>query len=306
MTSLADVYEGQLGEGASRRRLFAGVGLFLAGAILVGIGIIAATTNVFGVFGLNTWQSWEIAGTLAGLGLPAVFVGVFMILPASDQQRAAAAIGASVAVLGVAFFLYAFPFRWHGDAQNLTLPVVTVYSIGTLVTFWCLFVAIANFKTRNDPGGTVTLEIKREGGVQTVEVTKSDLKKGDLGALGSVGVLGDLPESDSTPTKRRQPKRANVNPSQSTRSTATSDGGTAAEQITSPLDGGAESHGDDAQVIDQRTPEVDRTTADTYCGNCAHFEYVRTERGMQPYCTLHAEGMEDMESCTAWEPNNYR
>jgi hypothetical protein len=304
MTSLADVYEGQLGEEASRRRLVAGVGLFLAGALLVGVGIVAATTNFFGIFGLNTWQSWEVAGTLAGLGLPAVFVGVFMILPASDQQRAAAAIGASVAVLGVAFFLYAFPGRWHGDPQNLTLPVVTVYSLGTLVTFWCLFVAIANFKTRNDPGGTVTLEIKREGGVQTVEVTKSDLKKGDLGPLGSVGVLGNLPENEPNTKTKRQPRRAT--PTQSVGARATSDGGTTTQQITSPLDGGAESHGYDAQVIDQRTPAVERATTDTYCGNCAHFEYVRTERGMQPYCALHAEAMEDMESCTAWEPNNYR
>lgn len=328
MTSLAEVYEGTVGEGASLRRLYAGTILFVGGALMVGLGIIAATTSVPELFGMNTWQAWEVAGVLAGLGLPAVFVGVFVILPASDQQRAAAAIGASVAVLGVAFFLYAFPFKWHGDATNLTLPVVAVYSFGALTTFWCLFIAVANFKTRNDPGGTVTLEIKREGGVERVEVTKSDLAEGELGALGnvgSVGVFGDLADDEPEPTQRRQPQRATQSqPPKSRRSTQSrsqsrsrsqnsspgrgaspaSDGGATTQDITSPLDGGSSDY-DDAEVIDRETPAVAQRT-DTYCGNCAHFEYVRTERGMQPYCKRHAQRMDDMEACQQWEPNNYR
>lgn len=300
MTSLAEVYEGHVGEGASLRRLYAGTALFLGGALLMGLGIVAATTSVPEWFGTNTWQAWEVAGVLAGLGLPAVFVGVFAVLPASNQQRAAAAIGASIAVLGVAFFLHAFPNSWHGDPRNLTLPVVGVYSFGALTTFWCLFTAIANFKTRNDPGGTVTLEIKREGGVERVEVTKSDLKEGDLGALGSVGVFGGLSEDEPEPTRRRQPQRTGAS---ATSTSPASDGGATTRDITSPLDD--QPTYDDAEVIDRETPPVHRR-ADTYCGNCAHFEYVRTDRGMAPYCHRHAEQMDDMEACERWEPNNYR
>jgi hypothetical protein len=305
MTSLAEVYEGHVGEGASLRRLYAGTALFLGGALMVGLGIVAATTNVPGWFGMNTWQAWEVAGVLAGLGLPAVFVGVFVVLPASDQQRAAAAIGASVAVLGVVFFLYAFPTQWHGDATDRTLQVVAVYSFGALTTFWCLFTAIANFKTRNDPGGTVTLEIKREGGVERVEVTKSDLAEGELGALGSVGsvgVFGGLSDDEPEPTRRRQPQRSQ--PSAGASANPASDGGATTRDISSPLDDEPASY-DDAEVIDRDTPPIQQRT-DTYCGNCAHFEYVRTERGMVPYCQRHAEQMDDMEACQQWEPNNYR
>ena len=313
MTSLAEVYEGHVGEGASLRRLYAGTALFVGGALMVGLGIVAATTSVPGQFGMNTWQAWEVAGVLAGLGVPAVFVGVFVVLPASDQQRAAAAIGASVAVLGVAFFLHAFPDQWHGDQTNRTLQVVGVYSFGALTTFWCLFTSIADFKTRNDPGGTVTLEIKREGGVERVEVTKSDLQEGELGALGSVGsvgVFGSLEDDEPEPTQRRQPQPSRSRGSTSRRSTPTrggaspaSDGGATTQDITSPMDE-SESY-DDAEVIDRETPQVHQR-ADTYCGNCEHFEYVRTERGMQPYCQRHAERMDDMEACEQWEPNNYR
>jgi hypothetical protein len=74
--------------------------------------------------------------------------------------------------------------------------------------------------------------------------------------------------------------------------------------ISSPLDDEPASY-DDAEVIDRDTPPIQQRT-DTYCGNCAHFEYVRTERGMVPYCQRHAEQMDDMEACQQWEPNNYR
>jgi hypothetical protein len=40
--------------------------------------------------------------------------------------------------------------------------------------------------------------------------------------------------------------------------------------------------------------------ADRYCGNCEHFEYVRTERGIQPYCGFHDGVMADMDACEDW------
>lgn len=45
-------------------------------------------------------------------------------------------------------------------------------------------------------------------------------------------------------------------------------------------------------------PSVDR-----YCGNCAHFRYVRTDDGLSPYCGYHDEVMDDMEPCLEWSSN---
>jgi hypothetical protein len=41
---------------------------------------------------------------------------------------------------------------------------------------------------------------------------------------------------------------------------------------------------------------------DNYCGSCAHFDYVQTEQGMQPYCGFHDELMDDMDACDDYTP----
>jgi hypothetical protein len=81
-------------------------------------------------------------------------------------------------------------------------------------------------------------------------------------------------------------------------STTASDGGASASDIRSPLDGS----GDDGTEFlpnpgDEPRP---RQIGDTYCGNCQHFDYVRTDAGIQPYCGLHDELMDDMDACEEW------
>ena len=280
MTSLAEAYEENVGEAGSLRRLYLGVGLFVVGALLVVVGIVVSTTGIHTAFGLRWWQGREIGGILAGLGVPSVFVGVFTVLPASQRVRAAATIGAGVAVFGVAMFADAYPKDWAGYGADLTAQVVAVYFVGVLVTFWCLFVAVANFKTRNDPGGTVTLEITREGEVRTVEVERDELDDLSANDFGGVAFLGDTPDGE-TPTQTNQPGGA----------TATSDGGTATDDIRSPLDDSSDG------------PSPQRTT-DTYCGNCRYFEYVRNNDGMQPRCGYYGRTMDDMDACDEWQPNS--
>lgn len=263
MTSLGETYEGHGGVRKRPRRLYLGVGLFLVGSLLVVVGILAATTTTLSAVGLNYYGSNKLAGVTAGLGVPAVFVGVFVVLPAtSDRVRAAAAIGSSITVLGVALFWYAYPHHWLEYGQRLTLPVVAVYFSGLITTFWCLFAAVVNFKTRNDPGGTVTMEVTREGETKIVKVEKSR-------GLGGIGVFGDGPEGTDP----------------------VSDGGASSDDISSPLDDGP------------NQPATPTGPTDAYCGNCAHFDYVRTDSGMTPYCGLHDQRMTDMDACDQWQSN---
>ena len=281
MTSLTEAYEGHVGEVDGLRRLYFGTGLFLAGAVAIVAGIVAATTGLGDVFGLNTWQSWEVAGVLAGLGVPAVFVGVFIVLPASARERAAAAVGSGIAVLGVLLFYHAFPNQWHGDPTNLTLPVVAVYFLGIVTAFWGLFTAIVNFKTRNNPGGTVSLNVEAKGEVRTVEVPAESTS-----GLGGVGVMGDI-VGDAEQV--RHPGDG----------TTVSDGGSSGEAITSPM-------ARDDGVAGPRGPDRVDASPDRYCGNCEHFDYVRTEGGIRPYCGLRGRAMDDMDACEDWRSNNDR
>lgn len=430
MTSLADVYEGPVADHVDRRRLYAGVGLFSLGAVLAvaGIGIAGSEPTTMWL-GLGTAR--EYGAILAGLGVPAVFMGIFIVLPADRNTRAAAVVGSGIAVLGVTLFSYAYPCRWSGAvcpgvAGNLTLPVSAVYALGLLVTFWCLFVSVVNFKSRNDPGGTVELEITRGGETKVIEVPESELD--DTGA-GGVGFFGDKPDGEvATQTNRpnasdgvatstgdgagaSRSKGAGASRSQgaganrangagASRSKGGDRSGTGGSSSanrgsqTNGLDTGTDAAGsgttarsgtDDAssdtgsstgggffgsgtpapdgtgasardtgggggfgsaddhtdESASRTEPDVDavgrrdrrgvteETTAgsarsgvqsdsggseirevepsevatspgDSYCGSCAHFRYVRTDEGMQPYCEFHDELMDDMDACPEW------
>jgi hypothetical protein len=216
-------------------------------------------------------------------------------------------------------FWHAYPCQWSGSncgagLMDLTLPTVGVYFFGLITTFWWLFVGIANFKTRNAPGGTVRMEVTRQGETKIVEVPKP--------GAGSVGLFGSQPDggvetqtgtegtgdgaSWSSAMFSPQPSSSaagsTAGSANSTRrvatSTTASDGGASDSDIRSPLD----RSGDDGTEFlpnpgDEPSP---RQVGDTYCGNCHHFDYVRTDAGIQPYCGLHDELMDDMDACEEW------
>lgn len=324
MTSLSEVYTGEGRSGEHRpdlRRLYAGVSLFLVGALLVLSGILVAATDLLYTTATleGITNSRHVGGVLGGIGVPAVFLGVLTILPSAKRTRLAALVGAAIAVLGVGMFWHAYPCQWSGSncgagLMDLTLPTVGVYFFGVITTFWWLFVGIANFKTRNAPGGTVRMEVTRQGETKVVEVPQP--------GPGSVGLFGSQPDggvetqtgsegtgdgaswssamfsptadssSASTAASRSQPA-----PSRSPTSPA-SDGGATTTDIRSPLDGS----GDDGTEFvpnpgDEPSP---RQVGDRYCGSCQHFDYVRTGQGIQPYCGLHDDLMDDMDACDEW------
>jgi hypothetical protein len=126
-----------------------------------------------------------------------VLLGVFAVLPASRTVRGASLIGASVAAVGVVMFQHVYPYEWVSATPLLALATTTVYVFGVVTIFWCLFVALATFKTRNDPGGSARMEITREGTIQLVEEARS------LGRFGGVGMFGtDLDGEVETQTNR--------------------------------------------------------------------------------------------------------
>jgi hypothetical protein len=269
--------------------------------VLVVAAFAVATTGLAAQFGLTTFGARELAGVLAGLGLPAAFLGSFAVLPASRRARAAAVIGASLSVFGVVLFREAYPYQWVGStgSQDLTLPVVVVYFLGTITLFWCLFGAVANFKTRTDPGGTVRMEVTDEGTTRILEVT------GSVPGLGGIGLFGQNPDGDvETQTNRTGSDDGDVLYARD--ETHTPAGG---QQAAS--DGGAAAQGggtgmDDAEPVPDEVVEAASTRGqpDAYCGNCEHFQYVRVDGEIRPACTLHTEVMNDMEACDDWQANN--
>ena len=342
MTSLSETYGGQGRSEVDPRRLYLGVGLFAGGTLLLVVGILMAAE----VLGGGTYSSGEArwyGGVLGGLGVPLVMLGVMSVLPADRPTRAAAVVGAAVMALGVALFAHAYPYHWVGgprpELTDLTLPTAGVYFLGTATTFWSLFVGVANFKTRNDPGGTVTMEVTHKGETKVIEVERDRLHGGGVGLLGSTpdgdvetqtnrphaddstgtggtagsrGTAGSGGTTGSPSTESRQrstpstssdafasstPRSSSTSSPRLGGSAEVSDGGSTAESISSPLDDASpDGASPDGQGSSRRGP------GDTYCGNCAQFDYVRTDDGMQPYCAHHDELMDDMDACEEWTP----
>jgi len=313
MTSLSEVYEGGVRTVVDRRQRWLGMALFAVGVTMVVAAITVATTDLSAWFGFDVIEARSRAGVLAGLGLPAVFVGIFAVLPASGATRGAAAIGASLAVFGVVLFVYAYPERWLSNDPTFALATVVLYSAGTLLTFWCLFVAIATFKTRNDPGGTARIEITEEGNVRIVNAGPATTEPPESGSrpsipgFGSVGLFGSSPDG-SVPTQTNatvQSPGSTPTPQPGQRDDGivmtepTSDGGStmAGNSATTP-EAGDDVAGVDAELLE--TPK-ERGRPDRYCGNCVHFRYVRTDGEIEPYCGFHRELMDDMDACENWE-----
>ncbi|SDJ55236.1 hypothetical protein SAMN05216226_10521 [Halovenus aranensis] len=289
MTDLSDVYEGGRTVVDPQQRLL-GMAVFAVGAVLVVGAIPIATTDLSSWLGLDLYEARQAAGVLAGLGVPAVFVGIFVVLPASDTTRAAAAIGASLTVFGVALFSYAYPDQWLSNDPQFALGTIALYLAGTLVTFWCLFVAVATFKTRDDPGGTARVEITEEGKVRVIRPTESGTP--GIPGFGSVGLFGNDPDG-AVPTQTNDGSQAAP--------AATDDSVVMAEPTS---DGGAATTGDPAIEDDVLESAKTRRRPDTYCGNCDHFRYVSVDDEYVPYCGLHEDVMDDMDACSEWTSNN--
>lgn len=166
MTSLDNAYDGSRFEERDPRRVVGGTVLGVAGALalLAALGLVAVGGDAFG--------AKRSAGVLAGLGIPALLCGVVVVLPASTRNRAGVLLGATLNVAGVGLFLYAYPARWTRTADPLAFQTVMLYGLGGAIALWFVFATIATARLRNNPHGTVTLEVVRQGSTRTVHVSR--------------------------------------------------------------------------------------------------------------------------------------
>ncbi|MFB6151586.1 MAG: hypothetical protein ABEJ40_07255 [Haloarculaceae archaeon] len=178
MPSLSEAYDRGGWEGREPRRVSAGAGLFAAGALGVVLAILVLTTGIAGLAGATTdTAAKRLAGLLAGLGIPAMLAGVVVVLPSTRRERAGVMFGVALTVGGVALFRHAYPARWTGTPDSLAFPTAMLYFVGGSVALWFVFSAVATFKLRNNPQGTVTLEVVRQGETRELQVSRSEYRR---------------------------------------------------------------------------------------------------------------------------------
>lgn len=175
MESLGDAYDGSRWDGRDPRRVYAGVALLAAGVAAIVAGILVVTTPLSALFDATTTTAAQsVAGVLAGLGVPASLAAVVVVLPATRRERLGVLAGTALCVVGVALFARAYPGQWTGTANSLAFPTTVVYFLGGAVAFWFVFTAVASYRVRNNPHGTVQVELKHRGETRTVELSRDE------------------------------------------------------------------------------------------------------------------------------------
>lgn len=169
MTSLDEVYN------APSETLSRGT---LAGATCLALGAIAVVVAMGLVWsGGDSTTAKLNAGIAAGLGIPAMLLGIVVVLPASTRTRIGVTFGAMLTVAGVWLFQYAYPGRWTRTADPLAFETLFLYGIGCAIAVWFVFTAIARTRLRNNPQGTVSLEVVTQGETRTVEVSHNQYRE---------------------------------------------------------------------------------------------------------------------------------
>lgn len=166
MDSLGEAYQDDPFEGHDPRRLLGGAALLVAG----GLAVVGATFLV-ATAGEGGYGAKKAAGVLAGLGIPAMLLGVVVGLPSSRRTAAGVVLGVALTVVGVGLFWHAYPDAWLG-ADSLAFETAMAYFLGGAIALGSVFAAVASFRRRNDPHGTVTMEVVRQGETQTLEVSQ--------------------------------------------------------------------------------------------------------------------------------------
>lgn len=162
---LFDLYRQYIGEPDEESDVYLGFGLFFGGIAFAAMALMLFVWS--GTYQFRTDPYFVRAGPAYALGMlavPAVLLGVVVLLPTEDRARWAATGGASVTALAVGAFLWAYPSRWMSTAgADHTVPIVAVYAVGLTVVIGSTGAAlVANMLQRGRPPSFEDVEESRD------------------------------------------------------------------------------------------------------------------------------------------------
>ncbi|QIO21222.1 hypothetical protein [Haloarcula sp. JP-L23] len=179
MESLGDAYSGDSRfAGRDPRRVYAGAALGVLGALAVVVAVLVVTTPLSTVLGVSDLRAAEkLAGTLGGLGIPAMFLSVVAVLPSSTREQVGVVLGTGLCLVGIGLFQRAYPHRWTTGAETMAFETTMAYFLGAGLAFWFVFTAMTSFRARNNPQGMVRLELTQQGESKTVQVSPEEYRR---------------------------------------------------------------------------------------------------------------------------------
>jgi uncharacterized protein YbjQ (UPF0145 family) len=131
---LLRLYRQYVGPPEAERTVYGGFGLFFGGIALALVGIVlflgSATVPPDDLF---RYTLREVAGAAGAVGLPALLLGVTVLLPVDRKALYAAAIGTAICLVGVGLFSAAYPYAWNVVGADRSGEVVALYAVGIVV-----------------------------------------------------------------------------------------------------------------------------------------------------------------------------
>jgi hypothetical protein len=157
-------YREYIGEPDEERDVYLGFGLFFGGVTFAAFGLALFVWS--GMFPVREAGYFARAGPAYALGMlsiPAVFLGVVVLLPIEKRAKWAAFGGSGIILLSVLAFWSAYPTNWQSEGgADFTIQIVAVYAIGlTLVVGSTAAGLIANYLEQVQPPSFDEVEAKR-------------------------------------------------------------------------------------------------------------------------------------------------
>jgi hypothetical protein len=129
---LLEHYRRYVGDPDRTIDVYAGFGLFFAG---IGLGLTGVVVFLYSATlppeALSTYAVREVAAVAAAGGLPALLLGVVVLLPVDRRMLYLAGVGTAITLVAVGLFTWAYPYNWNvPDSADYSAQVVAVYALG--------------------------------------------------------------------------------------------------------------------------------------------------------------------------------
>ena len=213
---LLTLYRRFLGEPDRTSDVFVGFTLFFGGIVIgvLGLSLFLSSVAVTAEHALF-WPLREVAIVFAIVGLPALLLGIIVLLPVSSKAEYIGLGGAAICLVATAIFVATYPQAWNVTGTDYSPMGIMVYAIGVAVLVASTGAAlvahhldraqpvesqesqaiadpsltpeVTDDEVRRDIDETVAASELTWGGVEPVEERRLDLSPTEVDSLDATG-----------------------------------------------------------------------------------------------------------------------
>lgn len=181
--ALVTYYRRYIGDPERAVDVYAGFGLFFVGLALGLVGVAVFLYSATLPANSETMYAVrEVAVVAAAIGLPALLLGVVVLLPVDERMLYLGGLGGAVCVAAVGLFVWAYPHAWNvTNPPDYSAQGVAVYSLGLVLVIGSTGAALVAHRVEQASGTAAAA-----GGGSTT----GGAAGGDAGATGRDGSDG--------------------------------------------------------------------------------------------------------------------